>query len=615
MAYGALRSSFGAGLRTMAWGAGLGLGLLGAAPRAYGHGGQVLGELPCPVAEPMGLASDGATLWISDMATRSIVQVSKADGSVLARLPVAGASPTGLGWHDGTLYVADRALDSIARRRNGEPDLSPIPYYEQWAAGLVHDGQHLWVVDAQKKKLHELDADDGTTMKSFEAPSGGPTGLAFDGAYLWVADHVEDELQMVDRKDGSVLVLLPAPGPYPNALAADGNALWVADYQTQKLYRVALPDETPYLEDKERLVPASYEVLYRVSGEGSVSELTALLALPRDIPGQHLLGELAYEPKPTRFATDRWGQRVAVFELGQVPAGETRTVRWEGDFALYRTRFHVVPERIKEAPPSGELASYLADDKKYDLASPVVRELTDKLTKNQKGTYRKARALYEHLAKTITYDRSGGWNDAAAVLERGTGSCSEYTFALVALLRRAGIPARYVGAISERGDEASFDDVFHRWAEAYFPGYGWVPIDANAGHGGNPRERAGAFAGRSNRHVVTTIGGGASDLLEWDYNSHETYRATPRAKLEARQLARYRPLRTDAKVEPHPAQKVLAPRLTDAAAPDEVNRGKREAPSGSRAWLVVVAALLGLGVGAAVGRSARPKPKALPPPA
>jgi transglutaminase-like putative cysteine protease len=600
-------------LRSTAGGVVLGvLGVVAGVPDAHARGGEVLRELPCPVAEPMGLGSDGASLWISDLTTRTIVQLSKADGTVLARLDAGGLSPTGLAWHQGTLFVADRALDSIARRRSGEPDRSPIPYYEQWATGLAHDGAHLWVVDSQKKKLHQIDPDDGTTIKSFDAPAGGPTGVAVDGNYLWVADHVEDELHMVDPTDGSVLVLLPAPGPYPSALAADGDGLWVADYQTRKLSLVKRPDETPYLEDKERLVHASYEVLYRVSGEGSVEELTTYLALPRDIPGQHLLGELSFEPRPTRLATDRWGQRVAVFELGRVPAGETRTVRWEGDLALYRTRFHIVPERVGTAKPQGELADYLGDDKKYDLRSPVVGELVDKLTKSEKGSYHQARALYEHLAKTIRYDRSGGWNNAAAVLERGTGSCSEYTFALVALLRRAGIPARYVGAISERGDEASFDDVFHRWAEAYLPGYGWVPLDANAGHGGNPRERASFFGGRSNRHVVTTIGGGASDLLEWSYNSHETYRTTPKAKLEVRPLARYRPLATDARVEPSEAPKVLAPRLTDAVGAEGPTAGQG-APAASRWWYAVVAALLGFAVGAGVSRRSRTKRKGAPP--
>ena len=53
------------------------------------------------------------------------------------------------------------------------------------------------------------------------------------------------------------------------------------------------------------------------------------------------------------------------------------------------------------------------------------------------------------------YERSGGWNTAPIVLERGNGSCSEYTFVFISMCRAAGVPARYVGSVVERGESAS----------------------------------------------------------------------------------------------------------------------------------------------------------------
>ncbi len=510
---------------------------------ARAQGGRVLEEIQCPVDEPMGLEVRGDHLWISDMTTRTISEVDRKSGEVIQRIPTSGLQPTGLAWHGDTLFAADRWFDRIERRRPSlSSDGSPIPYYEKWAMGMTHDGEHLWVVDARSAKLHEIDPEDGTTIATFPAPAEKPIGIAFDGEYLWVSDHRTDQLYRVERKQGRVVTVLPAPGPYPSALAVDGDSLWVADYQTRRLYRVALPDDTPYFEDQPRKVHVSFESLYRPKGEGSLVGLTVYLAIPREIPGQHLQGELSFDPEPTRFATDRWGQKVAIFEVGDIPAGELRTVRWEGNFTLYRVRFHLVPERVDAAPMPGNMEAYLADDKKYDLDSKTVTELVEKLTGEETSYYWRARAIYQHLTDVIQYDRSSGWNNAATVLERGTGSCSEYTFALVALLRRAGIPARYVGAVSERDGDASFDDVFHRWAEVYMPGYGWVPVDANAGQGKPPGERGDYFGGRSNRHVVTTIGGGASDYLDWEYNRFETYDMRGRVELETQSISRYRPL-------------------------------------------------------------------------
>ncbi len=575
------------------------------ASTALAYGGQVLSELPCPVDEPMGLAVDGDFLWISDMTAPAVVKVRAADGAIVSRFEVPGFAPTGLAVRDGTLLIADRNLDYITRRSTST-ELSPstIPFYEQWPAGMAWDGAHLWVADARNAKIHEIDADDGTTIQSFEAPAKAPSGLAFDGRYLWVADHGKDELYRVDRRDGAVLTILPSPGPYPNALAAADGTLWVADYQTRRLSRVALPDDTPYVEDQPRRVHISYSVAYRGKGTGTVSNLVSYVAVPREIPGQHILGALKFDPTPSRVITDAWGQQIAVFELGSLPAGKERTVRWEGDFALYRLRFHILPERVNRDPIPASMKPWLADGKKYDLSSPELAAIVDKVTDGKTTTYDKARAIYEHIAKVITYDRSAGWDDAAAVLKRGTGSCSEYTFALVAMLRKAGIPARYVGAVSERGDQASFDDVFHRWAEAWLPGYGWVPLDANAAHGEPPGERGAYFGGRSNRQLVTTIEGGGTPYLDWSYNSYETWDAMGDATLETMPIARYRPLEAGPPPAAASAPSVLAPRLTPAepVSGPPASGDTHTQPRGSDPWFAAVALLLAAALGLAVGR-------------
>ncbi len=504
-------------------------------------------EIPSPVAEPMGMTVQEGSLWISDMATRKVYEFRLGDRKVAREIPVPGLMPSGIAVHKGLLVIADRQADRMARRRLTDelPGVESLPYYEKWAWGMVSDGKSLWVVDAMQKKIHQVDPDDGTTIRSFAAPGAGPTGIAWDGMHLWVADHASNTLFRVDPETGWVVSSLPSPGPYPSALVYFDSTLWVADYQTRRLYRIKLPEKLRVLEDEERRVRASYQVTYRASGTGRIRKLTSYLAVPREMDGQHLLAPLRFDPAPTRMVKDRWGQEIAVFELGDLSPGEIRTVSWTGDFSLFRVRFQVQLGPMELRLDRG-LAEYLSDDKKYNLQHPLLTEWLRDLVKEPSTPYRTARRIYEKLADSIVYERSGGWNNAAAVLARKTGSCSEYTFALVALLRRAGIPARYVGAISERGDNASFDDVFHRWAEVWMPGYGWIPVDANAGTDRDPAVRGLYFGGRSNRHVVTTVGGGASEYLEWDYNHHTRYEVEGTAALEESPLGRYRPLKLKA---------------------------------------------------------------------
>ncbi len=66
----------------------------------------------------------------------------------------------------------------------------------------------------------------------------------------------------------------------------------------------------------------------------------------------------------------------------------------------------------------------------------------------------------------------------AEVLGHRSGVCQDFAHVMIAVLRRAGIPTRYVsgyifvGETPVLGAEAS-----HAWCEAYLPPYGWVGFD------------------------------------------------------------------------------------------------------------------------------------------
>ena len=136
----------------------------------------------------------------------------------------------------------------------------------------------------------------------------------------------------------------------------------------------------------------------------------------------------------------------------------------------------------------------------------------------------------------------GGWDVPEVVMKRGSGSCSEYTFSFIALCRAAGLPARYQGSIVVRGDDASVDEAFHRWAQVYLPNYGWVPVDANRGDARSPADQARGFGELSNRFLITTESGGDSEYLAWGYNSHATWKATGYCKVEEENLGFWEPL-------------------------------------------------------------------------
>lgn len=159
-----------------------------------------------------------------------------------------------------------------------------------------------------------------------------------------------------------------------------------------------------------------------------------------------------------------------------------------------------------------------------------------------KNLYWKARKIFNYLIDNMYYEMTGGWNTAPTVLARGNGSCSEYSFVYISMCRAAGIPARYVGAITERGDRVSMDDVFHRWVEIYLPNYGWVPVDPSGGDQSSPANQANYIGHVSNRFLITTQGGGGSTTLGWTYNCNEKWITEPKTNIVIDYFADWQPL-------------------------------------------------------------------------
>lgn len=89
------------------------------------------------------------------------------------------------------------------------------------------------------------------------------------------------------------------------------------------------------------------------------------------------------------------------------------------------------------------------------------------------------RALAAHLHGRFRYERHVTRYDSTTddVLAAGAGVCQDFAHLLLGLLRRRGIPARYVSGYLhvEPPDGAAAQS--HAWVEVHSPTAGWVPYD------------------------------------------------------------------------------------------------------------------------------------------
>lgn len=65
----------------------------------------------------------------------------------------------------------------------------------------------------------------------------------------------------------------------------------------------------------------------------------------------------------------------------------------------------------------------------------------------------------------------------AYVVSQGHGDCGQVALLYISLMRTLGIPARWESGWMLHPDEKNF----HDWAEVYFEGVGWVPVDVSFG--------------------------------------------------------------------------------------------------------------------------------------
>jgi len=491
------------------------------------------------------MTSDGEHLFVADWREAKIFQISRTDGKVTRSWDAPTLKPHGIAYAEGRLFVCDDHtgnvytlnLDSgVVENTFKAPSSS--------ASGLAFADGTLFILT--KSKIHKVLPDDGTILGYFKVPDSACRCLTHDGKYLWASNRMKDELYMLDPESGKVIAILAAPGPYPAGIAHLDGHLWNVDFQNRKVYKLAIKDKQMYRLSETRRARVEYLWALNNYGPGDVMGLTLNIALPMELPNQRLLTDVEFSVPPTRTTADRWGQRCALFDLGKVAAGTKTTLTYSLNAEVSAIRYLIIPENTGTLDdiPKEIREKYTVDGSRYRISSPYIQEAVKKAVGDEKNPYWIARKIYDFLIDKVKYEMVGGWDVPEVVLKRGSGSCSEYTFAFVALCRAAGLPARYQGSIVVRGDDASIDEAFHRWAQVYLPNYGWVPVDASRGDKASPADQARGIGELANRFLITTQGGGDSEYIRWGYNSSFKYKSTGYCKVEEDNFGFWEPMET-----------------------------------------------------------------------
>lgn len=120
---------------------------------------------------------------------------------------------------------------------------------------------------------------------------------------------------------------------------------------------------------------------------------------------------------------------------------------------------------------------------------PQIIKLAEDLIKDKQIDREKAKAIYEYVAKNISYDveklenHEFAWDDSALkTLHEGSGVCQDYAYLTIALLRAGGFEARFVEGITGGSMFGTGVDERHAWVEARIDGR-WLTMDPTWGAG------------------------------------------------------------------------------------------------------------------------------------
>jgi transglutaminase-like putative cysteine protease len=227
------------------------------------------------------------------------------------------------------------------------------------------------------------------------------------------------------------------------------------------------------------------------------------------------------------------GQHCLRFELSTTPRVRPFTYRdalgnivHHFDVPGRHSRFTIVAEALVAMSARDELPEYLPDrawaeldrsagsDEQTDAlrcsgfarSTPLLEEFAAEL-----GLERSAdpltvlRRLTKELCERFSYMPSATRVDSPIddALRKRAGVCQDFAHIMIALVRRLGIPCRYVsGYLSPNPDapDRSLAGVTHAWVEAWLPELGWVGFDPTNN----------AIAGP--RHIVVAVGRDYGDV-------------------------------------------------------------------------------------------------------
>jgi transglutaminase-like putative cysteine protease len=279
----------------------------------------------------------------------------------------------------------------------------------------------------------------------------------------------------------------PKPGQYYILVAAIAHAtqdLKMARAYVQKVLDKSDREISPLERFNARLLddvttPKTYTIHWELDPRrGLPVNGTYAVALPRgDLPGQ----------KVTYEVTGARSQRLVKTEANHVlyvtPQG-LKPFRLTTKITLEPYSHKTELTKATRGPIPAAVQSYLGPCESINPRSTTLTKIVSGL--KAKHRVETVRNILKWMKKNVEYKTETNnigvldFKNVEEIVKRGHAECRGYAMLFTALCRAAGVPARPVWGIIRIPpvpNQAKGNFASHNWAEVYFPGSGWIPVD------------------------------------------------------------------------------------------------------------------------------------------
>ena len=450
------------------------------------------------------------------------------------------------GWAISDAIIFDRAplycsRNRILRRTPAGVEQTEIPGTSDLRS-IATDGRSVFVLDTGgQPAIVKIDPRSGMPISRIVYDGIKPTDIAIHANRIFVLDMGDRCVHHIDPRSGRTRTRFqvgPGVTSGSGGIVFIGGQLYVHEADFGRLRPLAWKQDSSFV--SSWMKPLTMTFVQESENVSSKEPMKIDFDVP--IPGEsasQVIADLQWSEAPEQITTDRFGQSIARFRSIELGPKGRHELSYTAKVFVRALQFNppVLPLKTLDQIPSEIAETYLTSEPIYEMSTPeMIQAALDARADRDGNSASNVRSLISNIAwyvsDNLRYEQDDSWDDARTTLERGTGSCSEYSFVFASLCRLNKIPTRLVGGIQFQDYAQKHEsDGFHRWTEVYFPTIGWIPVDVTKFDDGNRFSRDHEFLFGTPGYVIRLSEGGIDpEGLGTTYYIRRKYRGGKRQR-------------------------------------------------------------------------------------